>query len=431
MLSLHPAELRGFGRAAGAVLVAALALVATVDADDWPQHLGPRRNGTSLEPAPEAWTGAGPEILWRKRVGEGFSAPVVAQDRLLLFHRVDGEERLDCLDPATGTEIWSYTYPTSYRDDFGFDEGPRGAPTVDGTTVYTHGAQGVLTAVDLETGLARWSLPTHPTFGVRKGFFGTAASPLVDDGRVFLNIGGRDAGIVAFSTDDGRPLWQATRHEASYASAIMAEIEGHRSVLVFTREGLSILEPSSGRVQSELRWRSRSRSSVNAATPLVIDGRIFLAASYQTGAVLLRPSGGSLEEVWSSDEVLSSHYSTSVHHEGHLYGFHGRQEYRASLRSVELGTGRVNWSLDRFGSGTVTLVSGRLLILHEDGRLILADSTPERFALLAEATILRSVVRSYPAYSNGVLYARSETELVAVRLRSDDPRAAPEAAELK
>lgn len=136
-----------------------------------------------------------------------------------------------------------------------------------------------------------------------------------------------------------------------------------------------------------------------------------------------------MEEVWSSDEVLSSHYSTSVHHEGHLYGFHGRQEYGASLRSVELGTGRVNWSLDRFGSGTVTRISDRLLILHEDGRLILAESTPERFVLLAEATILHSVVRSYPAYSNGVLYARSKTELIAVRLRSNDPRKSPEAAE--
>lgn len=429
MLPLHPVELRGFGLAAGAALFAVLALAAAVGADDWPQHLGPRRNGTSLEPAPPTWPAEGPEILWRKAVGEGFSAPVATRDRLLLFHRVEGEERLDCLDPATGTEVWSYTYPTSYRDDFGFDEGPRGAPTIDGTTVYTHGAQGVLTAIDLESGLARWSLPTHKAFGVRKGFFGTAASPLVDNGRVFLNIGGRDAGIVAFSTDDGRLLWQATRHEASYASAIMADIQGHRSVLVFTREGLSILEPSSGRVQSELRWRARSRSSVNAATPLVIEGRIFLTASYQTGAVLLQPKGGRLEEVWSSDEVLSSHYSTSVHHEGHLYGFHGRQEYGASLRSVELGTGRVNWSLDRFGSGTVTRISDRLLILHEDGRLILAESTPERFVLLAEATILHSVVRSYPAYSNGVLYARSKTELIAVRLRSNDPRKSPEAAE--
>jgi hypothetical protein len=121
--------------------------------------------------------------------------------------------------------------------------------------------------------------------------------------------------------------------------------------------------------------------------------------------------------VWSSDDALSSHYATSVAFDGLLFGFHGRQEYGPSLRCVELATGKVKWSVDRFGAGSVTRVGDRLLLLHEDGRLILAPASAGGFEPIAEARILAPTVRALPAYSNGVLYAQNERELVAVRLR--------------
>ncbi len=402
---------------AGVGLFLAILTVSQLPAEDWPQHLGPRRDGTSLEAAPAAWSAAGPVVLWKIGVGEGFSAPVVRGGRVFLFHRVEDRERLDCLSATDGSLLWSHAYPTTYRDDFGFDEGPRAAPTVGEDTVFTHGAQGVLTAIDLDTGLARWSLPTHSAFKVRKGFFGVAASPLVEDGRVFLNVGGPGAGVVAFAADDGGVLWQTSDHEASYSSAITAEIGGKRRVLFFTRNGLLVADPASGEIEAEHLWRSRSRSSVNAATPLVFDQRVLLSASYQTGAVLLDLSAREPRPIWQGDEFLSSHYSTSVHYAGHLYGFHGRQEYRPSLRCVELETGEVQWSVDRFGSGTVTRIGERLLIVHEDGRLLLAEASPSAYRVVAEAKILRSVVRAAPAFSEGVLYVRDTSEMVAIRLR--------------
>ena len=161
---------------------------------------------------------------------------------------------------------------------------------------------------------------------------------------------------------------------------------------------------------------SRSGSSVNAATPLVFGNRVFISSSYGTGAALLDPGPDSFTPVWTSDDVLTNHYATSVHHDDTLYGYHGRQEYSPALRAVDAETGAVHWSEDRFGGGTLILAGNHLLILRERGELILAEATPDAFRPLARAQILGGIVRAYPALADGVLYARNERELVAIEL---------------
>ncbi len=411
-----------------ATLLAALLLAALAagpaprplqqDANAWPHLLGPRRDGTAPTTRIAAWPADGPRVLWRRSVGEGFAGPAVAAGRLLLFHRVADEEVLESLDPATGRPTWSASYATDYRDDFGFDEGPRATPTVAQGRVFTLGAQGELQAVDLATGQRLWSVGTHARFGVRKGFFGAASAPLVDGDHVMVNVGGRDAGIVAFDVASGEVVWTATDHEASYSAPVTADLGGHHSALFFTRNGLVEIDPASGRVRADYPWRSRSRSSVNAASPLVIGERVYLSASYGTGAVLLERSAAGFIPVWSSDDVLTNHYSTSVHHRGYLYGFHGRQEYGQSLRAVELSTGKLAWEVKRFGAGTLLLANDRLLILRERGELVLAEATPEAFRPLASSRILDGTVRAYPALANSMLFARNESELIAVELSS-------------
>ncbi len=386
---------------------------------DWPQFLGPKRNGVYGGAAiAGSWPASGPPVLWRKPVGEGFSGAVVRAGRLILFHRLEGRERVECLEVQTGRTQWQYDYPTNYRDDFGFDGGPRATPSVREGKVYTLGAQGLLHCLELANGRKVWSVRTHEKFGVRKGFFGAACSPLVEDGRVFLNVGGRDqAGLVAFDARTGRVLWTATDDEASYSSPAMATLGGRRQVLFFTRAGLVSADPASGEVLFRFRWRARSRASVNAATPLAAGPFVFLSASYRTGAVQLRVKDSDLETVWTSDESLSNHYSTSVIRGDHLFGFHGRQEYGQSLRCVSLQTGRVLWSRDGFGAGTLSLAGDRLLVLKENGELILVAASPQAFRLIAKARILAPTVRAYPALADGRLFARNQKELVAVDLQ--------------
>jgi outer membrane protein assembly factor BamB len=396
------------------LLIPALALCA-----NWPQFLGPNRDGVYPDDdIVDSFPGDGPEVVWEKNVGAGFTNPVVANGRLILFHRLGGKEVVEALDAETGKPVWKFEYATSYHDDFGFDEGPRAAPVVSGGQVYTFGAEGMLHCLQLAGGSKIWSLDTHKEFGVSKGFFGAAGSPLVEGQRIFLNVGGgAGAGLVALDKDTGRLLWKATGQGASYASPILASFGGKPHLLAFTRAGLVGADPATGEIYFEFPWRARSNASVNAATPLVIDDLIFLSASYGTGAVLLRVKGAQLEKIWSGEDSLTNHYSTSVYHDGHLYGYHGRQEHGQSFRAIELRTGKLRWSEERFGAGTVTRVGNRLLLMRENGELMMIRATPERFEVISRAQILPGTVRAYPALADGLFYARSEKTLVCVKLR--------------
>ena len=400
----------------GAACVAFAAV--QVAALDWPQFLGPERNGVySGPPLAETWGAQGPRVVWRKPVGQGFSGPVVAQGHLILFHRVANEEVVEALDLKTGTTQWRYAYPTSYRDDFGFDEGPRAVPVVADGVVYTFGAEGQLHAVDLAKGTKLWSEDTMRKFRVAKGYFGAAGSPLVEGGRVLANVGGQGAGIVAFEPRTGKVLWTATDHQASYSSAVAATIAGRRSAIFLTREGLVGLDPATGRVQFERRWRARMAASVNVASPLVVGDLVFVSAEYGPGAAVLRVDGSNLVELWASDDVLSNHYATSVYYNGFLYGFHGRQEFNPSFRAVEMRTGKVRWNQDRFRAGSVTLAGDRLLILRETGEMILAPASPDGFKPIARAQVLPATVRALPALSDGFVYIRNENTLISLDLR--------------
>jgi outer membrane protein assembly factor BamB len=400
-------------------LVAAVPLAAPWAAPDWPQLLGPARDGVYTgTPLAAAWPAAGPRKEWQKSIGQGLAGPVVAGDRVILFHRVANEEVVEALDARTGEGRWRYAYPTAYRDDFGFDEGPRAVPVMANGRVYTFGAEGQLHAVDLATGGRVWSVDTAARFGVRKGFFGAAGSPLVEDGRVIANVGGKDgtkgAGIVAFNATTGAVLWTSTDHDASYSSPIGATFGGRRHAVFFTRAGLVGLDPATGTVLFQRPWRSRSAASVNAATPVVVGDLIFVSATYDTGAAVLRVNGTELTELWSSDEALSNHYATSIHANGYLFGFHGRQEFNPSFRAVDLKTGAVKWSEDRFHAGSVMLVGDRLLIMRETGELVLAAASAQAYRPLAHAQILPPTVRALPALAEGFLYVRNSDTRNAV-----------------
>jgi outer membrane protein assembly factor BamB len=245
----------------------------------------------------------------------------------------------------------------------------------------------------------------------------------VEGDKVLVNVGGSNgAGIVAFHRETGKVMWTATSDEASYSAPVAATIGGARHALFLTRAGFVDLDPATGKVRYQMRWRSRNEASVNAATPLVISDKaigdvVFLSASYGTGATVLRFTGAQWERLWASDEALSNHYSTSVYRDGYLYGYHGRQEYGQSLRAVELKTGKVRWSEDDFGAGTVMLAGDRLLLLRESGELVAAPATPNGFHPAAKARLLPGPVRAYPALADGFLYLRNEKTLACFNLR--------------
>lgn len=396
-------------------------LVSLAFGADWPGFLGPHRNGVSAETGLlQTWPKQGPPLLWERPVGEGYSAPVIAGKRLILFHRVGDEEVVEALDAVTGKDGWKFTYPTNYVDDFGKGNGPRSTPLVVGEQVFTLGAEGELHCLGLESGKKVWHRSLSKDYRLRRGFFGVGTSPLVEGDLLLINVGAKDAGIVAFDRKTGKEMWKATDHEASYSSPIAVTIDGTRHLFFFTREGLVSLDPKDGTIRFSKRWRSRFEASANAATPVVVNDHLFLSASYNTGAILLKVRKDGVDEVWSNDESLSNHFTTSIHKDGFLYGFDGRQEKGGRLRCVEFKTGKVRWNKDGLGCGCMMLADGNLILLSEHGDLLLVEPTPEAYREKARADrLLTGPCRAPLALSDGRLYARGSKKLICWNLKKE------------
>lgn len=401
----------------------ALACIAfSAQADDWPQWLGPQRNGVSAEKGlVDTFPKEGPKIHWQSEVGEGFSGPVISGEKLILFHRVGGEEIVECLNAASGKGLWKYSYPTDYRDPYSKGNGPRSTPTIVGEKVVTVGADGTMHCLTIKDGKKVWSRSLVNEYKTPLGFFGIGPSPLVEQNLVLMNVGAKQAGIVAFDLDTGKEVWKATDHPGSYSSPTIATIDGTRVGVFFTRTGAVVLEPKSGKVLYQQRWRSRNDLSVNAATPLIVGNQAFFTASYETGALLLNLKKDGAQEAWTDEEILSSQYNTAISHEGHLYGFDGRVDSRtlATFRCFELKTKKIKWDKSEYGNGSMILADGKLIVLTESGELRLVAATPNAFRELARAPLLDAApCRAQIALANGRLYARDQRKLVCVDLKA-------------
>ena len=343
------------------------------------------------------------------------------------------EEVAECHEARTGKSIWKASYPTAYRDSFGYDDGPRGTPTIVNGRVYLFGAKGTLSCVDFDKGKILWQRKTHDDYEPKDSYFGAACSPLVLGSSVFVNVGGmkkapqasgppRGTSIVAFDAETGKTLWTTLDDEASYSSPVVAKF-GNEELLVFhTRTYAAVVDPKNGDVRFKKRWRARIAASVNAATPIVDGETVFFSSSYSTGALFLRHTGkGLLEQVWTNDSSLSLHFATPVLKSGYLYGFHGRQEASTPLRCVELKSGAVRWEQktpgkSRYGSGSLIVAGDIIVALTDNGELTLLSADPTSFQRLATASIIGDGIRAHASLADGLLFARNKTELVCVDL---------------
>ena len=398
-----------------------LLVAASLQAADWPQFLGPNRNGTSAETNLAAsWPKEGPPVVWQKPVGQGFSGLVASQGKLILFHRRGGEEIVEALDTRDGRPLWAFPYPTSHVDQYpSGDPGPRGTPAISDGRVFTFGAEGKLHCLDLAKGGKIWSVDCKKQFGARPGFFGLACSPLVDGDAVFVNVGGTGgAGVVAFEKATGKVLWKANDEEASYSSPVAATLGGKRLAMFLTRGHLVGFDVKTGKPAFEFPFVPPINASVTASAPLVSGEMVFMTASYELGAAVLRVTPRGLEKVWANDDTLSSQYASVVERGGFIYGLHGRLDIgHSSLRCVELKTGKVQWSRDGLTYGTLILAGDSLLYLTVNGELIRAAASPDGFKELGRAQVLPTFARAHPALADGFFYARSKDKLFCLDLR--------------
>jgi outer membrane protein assembly factor BamB len=373
---------------------------------DWAGFLGPTADGKSTETGIlKSWGKGGPPLLWHMPVGEGYSAPSVADGRLFLFDRHADTVRLICMNAVTGAELWRSEYSTEYEDMYGYSNGPRAAPLIDGDLVYTFGAGGRLRCHRVKDGSLRWEVDTAETFGVVQNFFGAGSAPVVEGDLLIAAIGGSPAespgiqsgevvgngsGIVAFNKRTGKLRYAITDELASYSSPTLATIGERRWGFLFARGSLVGFEPASGKVDFHFPFRAKKLESVNASNPVVVDDTVFITESYGPGSALLRARPGGYEvvrrEASPRDQSMSCHFMTPIHHEGYLYGSSGQGSGEAELRAVHHASGEVMWSQPGLGRATLLYVDGHLVVFTERGRLLLVEANPKQYKVLADAT---------------------------------------------
>ncbi len=425
--------------------------------EDWPAFLGPRGDSTSSERGINTdWKASPPRIVWQMPLGVGYGMPTVARGRLFQFARHDGQARVACHRSETGEELWRFEYPTSYQDLYGYNNGPRCAPVVDGGLVYIFGAEGLLHCLRAEDGQLVWRVDTAQQFGVIQNFFGVGSTPLVYQDLLIVQVGGspaesRDAppgqlervrpngtAVVAFDKRTGQVKYKLGDELASYASPVVAKIGGRDVCFVFARGGLLAFDPITGKQEFHYPWRDESLESVNASNPVVVNDLVLISECYGPGSSLLRVKPGGFDLVWTDlerrrDKAMQTHWNTAIHHDGCLYGSSGRHTNNAELRCIELATGAVKWSEPGLSRSSLLLVDGHLICLTEYGDLLLLRINPEKFDVAGQLTLVDRAtgplpagveprkLLNYPAWaapilSHGLLYARGDDRLVCLEL---------------
>ena len=391
---------------------------ALAHAGDWPQILGPNRDGHATgEKLLDKWPAGGLKPEWTYNVGSGYAGPAIVGKQVIVFHRLGDEELVESVDLSTGKRIWRTTFLATYRGRIDKDTGPRCVPVVKDGRVYVFGAAGDLHCVSLNNGEELWSRSLFADYAGDEGYFGAGSTPLVIGDYVIANVGGIKAGLVGVNAKTGKTVWQATDEAPSYAAPTTVTIGGKEQGLFVTRLNALLADPATGKTSPLLPFGKRG-PTVNAATPLVFDGHVFLTASYDIDAVLATLTSPAMVK-WQDGDSLSSQYATPVYHDGYLYGIHGREDQPPAgvLRCVEAKTGKIQWEKPEFGVAHAILAGDKILFAKVDGDLVLAAASPAGYRELASTVVARvknpanrGIIRPLPALSQGRFVTRTNED---------------------
>jgi outer membrane protein assembly factor BamB len=428
-----------------AALLAALA--SPTRASDWPQWLGPMRDSVWHESGVlESFPVGGPKTLWRVPVAGGYAGPAVVGGRVFVTDYVrtqgsavndpsarpslQGQERVLCLDAATGKLLWKYEYDCPY--DISYPAGPRATPTVDGSLVYTLGAQGNLLCLTADGGKVVWQVDLKRAYGAPTPIWGFCAHPLVDGDKLITLAGGEGSVAVAFDKRTGKELWRAlSATNAGYCPPTIIHAAGQKQLAIWHPRAINGLDPETGRLLWTVKLEPDFGMSINAPTQI---GDYLFVSGIKNKGLLLKLTSAQPEVVWrvTSDIGIGPVHTPPVPVDNTLYGVNREGE----LTAVEIPSGKHLWETyqattgtRRASSATAFLVRNgdRFFIMSETGELIIARLTPAGYTELGRAKILeptheafgRNVLWSHPAFAHRAMFLRNDKELVCVSLAAE------------
>lgn len=400
-------------------------------AADWPQWLGPNRDGKSADTGLlDKLPADGPALVWKveslEDIGTGYGSPAVVGDRVYVFggesEKLAPGQAVHCLDAATGKVIWTQkveTTPGKY--DAGWGGGPRGTPTVDGDKLYVLGPTGDFACLATEDGKVAWTKNLVKDFGGAIPGWGYAESPLADGANVVVTPGSK-GGVTALNKLTGATVWTCgdLTDGAGYSSLIPVVVGGVRQYVTQTMQKGVGVRASDGK----LLWRAGEIKRETAVIPSPVvtpDGYVFFTAGYGAGGELFKLSpdgdGTKADKVYTKNRTAENHHGGVIEHQGKLYG-HSERGHWFCL-DLKAG-GDPLWESTKLGKGSIAYADGHFFCYAEkDGTLVQIKASAEDWQEVGRFTIPKlsptrpksGRVWAHPVVANGKLYLRDYEHL--------------------
>ncbi|HET6249159.1 MAG TPA: PQQ-binding-like beta-propeller repeat protein [Tepidisphaeraceae bacterium] len=393
----------------------------------WPHYRGSAYDGRSgVVDLASAWPASGPPVLWSREIGAGYGGMIAVGGRVYAQTQTLTEQKVIALDADTGRTIWEHSYGWPYQPA-GMFPGPRATPAWADGRIYFAAPNGLVGCLDAADGRSIWSVNVVQQFGGRGASFGYACSPVVEDKKVILPVGGPSASVVALDADTGQTRWKSGSAPASYCSALPITFHGRRQIVAFLQNSLAGFDLQSG----QLLWEQAYAPGRDEHAAAVLYDEPFLRTmqAYRAGSDLYELQAGLAAgekdgvpppchiKRLRHDGAMSNDVASSVLVDGFVYGFDlrdmqasGGRPSRGTFRCMDFKTGQVRWSSERPGHAGIIVADGRLLMLNDRGEALLVRADPNRYDELARAAVFPGeTCWTAPALYGGRLYLRSPT----------------------
>lgn len=389
----------------------------------WPGFRGPRRDGVCNDAGLSLdWTRSPPRELYRQPIGAGYAGFAVAAGRAYTLEQRRNKEAVVCYDVLTGRELWVFDYVALFEEVLG-GNGPRSTPTLAGDRLYVLGAEGHLHCLDPMTGKLHWAKNVLKDFAEENLHWGLAGSPLVMDGKVIVNSSGKDGpGVLAFDAATGSLLWKSDAGAQCYSSPMDVTLSGKRQILNLADTALNGIDPADGTVLWSFPWELSGGPS--CAQPLVVGpDRVFVSSGYGKGSALLEikakahsmdGSGAGryeVSQIWATTRMKNK-FASSVLYRGFIYGLD-----EGVLSCLDAATGERKWKGGKYGHGSLLLVGEHLMVLGEQGDLVLVKAEPTGVAEVSRVQVFSGRTWNNFALISGILLARNHKGMAAYDLR--------------
>lgn len=378
----------------------------------WNQFRGPDRNGISEEMAiPDKLAENGPELLWKKKMGAGFSEVTIEDDRIYTMYSdkidtVSGLEYIAAFDTKTGETIWKTQIDSLFFDQFG--DGPRSTPVIGENNIYSFSSYGKLTACSKNDGKTIWQVDFMDSFGSTLPRWGFSSSPVLVDDVLIVEAGGTESrGFMGFDKISGDLLWANGDGVAGYSSPIIAHIDGVKQI-VFANQTTLFSFNSKG----DTLWTFPMKMNAPMATPVFFDSdKIFISTVRSDGFSIVEVKNNTVTELLNAG-TMKNDFSSSLFYEGFFYGFNV-----AALQCISAETGESRWTKRGLGKGTLILVDDKLFVLSDKGKLLQIKATPDAYTEQGVFQALDGKSWTAPSFAEGKLYLRNLTEMACYKIK--------------